>query len=158
MTISKISTLIKAIEVHLPHAHSVLQSLITAIGNQSEEQLTAIFATLANESVDAALLEKTENLVVITANFPWDDVGTWTSLDRIHPKNDSGNIVTGECIIIDSENCTIQNQLPGMEVAVIGMEDVVVVVSKHGVLVCPKHHAQRVKEVPQAIRTRKENL
>jgi len=157
MFFTSVGTLLKELETCIPEVNKTFLSLIEAMRGVKGQSSEKVFNKLPNESMDSSLLEKSKNLEVLTANFAWDDVGTWTALERIHESNSHGNIVRGNCVVIDSNDCIIQNRHDGMELAVIGLEGIVVVASENGILVCPKEHAQRVKEVPQTIRSRKKS-
>jgi mannose-1-phosphate guanylyltransferase len=89
-------------------------------------------------------------------DFPWDDIGSWDSLGRVLPKDDHGNVTSGEPILIDVENSIVYND-PGAEemaVSVIGVKDILVVVSRDGVLVVPKSRCQDVRSVVEELRDR----
>ena len=77
-------------------------------------------------------------------------------MDRTRTRDGNGNVAIGDPVIVDSENTIVYNDLGGdaMSVSVIGVRDLVVVVSKDGVLVVPKDDAMRVKDAVKALKDR----
>jgi mannose-1-phosphate guanylyltransferase len=115
-----------------------------------------IFARLPDKSIDYALLEGARHVLVARGRFAWDDLGAWDALERSLAADGRGNVLVGDPVVIDSQNSIVVNGpgAPRMAVAVLGVRDLVVVVSEDGVLVVPKSQAQRVKEVVEELRRR----
>lgn len=107
------------------------------------------FAKVPSISVDYAVMEKTKKSAVIPCDIGWADVGGFAELWRLGEKDNAGNHAKGTSILIDAENCLIQNH-DGPPVAVIGMKDVMVISTPSGVLVCPIDRAQDVKKAAEA--------
>ncbi len=107
------------------------------------------FAKVPSISVDYAVMEKTKKSAVIPCDIGWADVGGFAELWRLGEKDAAGNHAKGTSILIDAENCLIQNH-DGPPVAVIGMTDVMVISTPSGVLVCPIERAQDVKKAAEA--------
>lgn len=103
------------------------------------------FARLPSIAIDKALMEHSQNIYVVPAAFPWDDVGSWDSLARNFPPDENGNILVGGAVEVDSHECIVfSDRLP---LGVLGVRDLIVVATPSGVLVCHKSEAQRVREV-----------
>jgi mannose-1-phosphate guanylyltransferase len=105
--------------------------------------------------VDFAVMEKAQNVWVIPADFPWDDVGSWDSLQRTLSSDSAGNVVQGAAALIDTEGCIVVNDSPEIKVGVLGLEGVIVVATEGAVLVCAKDQAQRVREITAALQAGK---
>jgi mannose-1-phosphate guanylyltransferase len=118
------------------------------------EDISSEFSAFPNESIDYGLMEKADNVVVARADFSWDDIGSWDSLDRIRPRDADGNIHTGPNAAFGNKNSLIINESKdgNMMVSVFGMEDTVVVVTDDSVMVCPKNRVQEVKKSVEMIR------
>lgn len=101
------------------------------------------FATLPSISIDYALMEKASKVYVVEAAFEWDDLGSWDALHRTLGIDDTGSTVQGQARLLDSTGCIVSTT--NQEVCVLGMEDVVVVVTDGHVMVCPKSRVQEVK-------------
>jgi mannose-1-phosphate guanylyltransferase/mannose-1-phosphate guanylyltransferase/mannose-6-phosphate isomerase len=80
----------------------------------------------------------------------WSDVGSWASLWEISPKDRAGNAVKGPVSLLDARNCYVRSE--GIVTAVIGLEDVVLVVSDDAVLAAPRSRAQDVKKIVEQLR------
>jgi mannose-1-phosphate guanylyltransferase/mannose-6-phosphate isomerase len=107
------------------------------------------FARVPSISVDYAVMEKTKRSAVIPCDIGWADVGGFAELWRLGMKDDAGNHAKGTSILIDAQNCLVQNH-DGPPVAVVGMKDVMIISTPSGVLVCPIDRAQDVKKAAEA--------
>ncbi len=110
------------------------------------------FAQAPSVSVDYAVMEKTHRSAVLPCEIGWADVGGFAELWRLGAKDDAGNHARGKTILIDAQNCLVQNH-DGPAVAVIGMSDIMVISTPSGVLVCPIDRAQDVKKAAEAAKT-----
>jgi len=111
----------------------------------------ALYAELPSEAIDYTVMEKTDRLLLIPARFHWVDVGSWSELHAILPKDVAGNAVQGgDHYLIDSESSLFD--VPGKFVAAIGVKDLVVVESGNALLICQKSRAQEVKAVVEHLR------
>ena len=131
-------------------------NMARAMRDNDKGTVTQIFESLEDISIDYALMEHAKNTVVARADYDWDDVGAWTSLDRTRQHDKTGNVVHGEAVLIDSHDCIVYNDVEAgeMAVSIVGVKDLVVVVSKDGVLVVPKEHAQDVRHAVSELRAR----
>lgn len=105
----------------------------------------ASFAEIRSEAVDRAVMEKTGRAAVVPCDIGWADVGSWAELWRLSDKDASGNVADGQATLLDCANTLVRAD--GIQVSVIGMEDVIVVASGKSVLVMPRSRAQDVKKV-----------
>jgi mannose-1-phosphate guanylyltransferase len=142
---------ISAFLAELDHARPALsqatRAMAGALRARDSEKAAAIFESLEDLSIDYALMEKARRVLVVRADFPWDDVGAWNSLDRTRPHDAQGNVAEGSPVLIDTTNSIVYNAAgpEAVAVSVVGMDNVVVVVSADGVLVIPKDRAQDVR-------------
>ncbi|HCD8409029.1 TPA: mannose-1-phosphate guanylyltransferase/mannose-6-phosphate isomerase, partial [Klebsiella oxytoca] len=102
------------------------------------------------ESVDYAVMEKTADAVVVGLDADWSDVGSWSALWDVSPKDELGNVLTGDAWVHNSQNCYINSD--EKLVAAIGVEDLVIVSTKDAVLVMNKNRAQDVKKVVEYLK------
>lgn len=116
-------------------------------------QLAAVYSTLPKISIDYAVLEKADRIYTIPVSFEWDDVGTWTSLQRIHLADPQGNILIGDVQASMTENSIIFTET--LKTVVIGVSDLIVVSSSEGLLVCHKSNEQQIKKVLEEMFNRK---
>lgn len=106
---------------------------------------SAIFKTCPDDSIDYAVMEKTDAAVVIPMDAGWSDVGAFSSLWDVLPKDANGNVHRGDVLSHDSRNTLVfaENAL----VATVGLDDVVVVQTKDAVLVASRDRVQEVKQI-----------
>jgi mannose-1-phosphate guanylyltransferase len=130
-----------------PREYEILERMAHAIGDGDMDKAAGIFLHLTDTSIDYALLEKAPNVSVIPVDFPWDDVGAWDSLDRTKAMDFEGNVTWGTAYKLDVTSSIIFNDDPDRTVGLLGLKDVIVVNTKHAVLVCHKSQAQQVKQL-----------
>jgi len=116
------------------------------------------FTASPSDSIDYAIMQVTDRAAVVPAQFGWSDVGSWDSLWQIAPKDGNGNVTSGDTLVFDTQKSYIraENRL----VAVIGLDDVIVVETADAVLVMHKSKAQHLKTAIQQLESsqRKEHL
>jgi mannose-1-phosphate guanylyltransferase len=151
MFIWSVPTLGKAFAAHCPEMKKLMDEL-TAYAKRGEifRGLEKIYPTLGKISVDYALMEKADNIVMACGTFAWDDVGSWPALESHFEKDSGGNTLIGTCAQIDSKNNIIYSK--DRLTAVIGVENLVVVQADGVTLVCPKDRAQDIKKMVTALR------
>lgn len=148
-----ISRLLQEIEASQPEAYALLLEIAGHLKSSNRAAANEAFSRLASISFDYAVMERASRVLVVPADFPWDDVGSWDSLDRTFPADGNGNVVQGGGIVLDSSNTIVLNDAPHrIQVGVLGVENLVVVVTEDSVLVCAKDRAQDVRKIAQAIK------
>lgn len=124
--------------------------------SSSSEEFDKLYLGLDNDSIDYALMEKADNLLVIPALFDWMDLGSYTDLHKASARDENGNYVKGsEIEIKDVENSFIYNS-EKKPLAVIGLDNIVVVNTAEGILVARKDLAQQIGEITKRL-TEKNN-
>ncbi|MCG8529356.1 MAG: mannose-1-phosphate guanylyltransferase/mannose-6-phosphate isomerase [Desulfovibrionales bacterium] len=104
-----------------------------------------IFRTCPNDSIDYAVMEHTEDAVVVPLNAGWNDIGSWSAMWDIANKDEDGNASTGDVLHYNSKNCFSYSK--DRLVATVGIEDVVIVDTKDALLVAAKDSVQDVKKI-----------
>ncbi len=113
----------------------------------TKESYDRVYLSLNNIAIDYALMEKAQELLVVPANFDWMDLGSFADLHKALDRDELGNHVYGDKVELSGvENSFIQNH-EDKPVAVIGLNNVAVINTPHGVLVTRKDLAQQVGEV-----------
>jgi mannose-1-phosphate guanylyltransferase len=130
-----------------PAAAEILETVAQRLAEGDRTGAEKSFAELESISFDYAVMERAERVHVVESDFPWDDVGAWDALERTLGTNDGGNVVVGPAAVMDSKGCVVYNDAGHVAVGICGLEDVVVVVTDSGVLVCRKEDVQRVREI-----------
>lgn len=152
MFVWKVSTISDALSEFTPELKAGLDTIESRLAQ--EEDLTALLAelypNLEKISVDFAIMEKARNVVTLAATFDWDDVGAWPAIERHFPSDPSGNVKKGAARFMNCSNNIVvsdENHL----VAMIGVEDLIVVRTEDATLVCRKGDAQMIKEMVQSL-------
>ena len=109
----------------------------------------AIFASCRSDSIDYAVMEKTDSAVVIPLDAGWNDLGAWDAIWKVQDKDAQGNALSGDVLTADVQNSYIQAQ--SRLVAVAGVKDVVVVETADAVLVTQRSNVQSVKHLVQQL-------
>lgn len=111
------------------------------------------FEVSPSNSIDYAVMEKTDNGVVVDLDSQWSDIGSWSALWDIKPKDDAGNVTIGDVVLKNVKNSYLHST--GRLLAVVGVEDHVVVETSDAVLVAPKDQVQDVKMLVNALNSSK---
>lgn len=111
------------------------------------------FAAAPDISIDYAVAEKTKKAAVVPANIGWSDVGSWSALADIAPKDEAGNFAQGDVVLEGAKNCYARSD--GMLTALLGVKDLVVVTTQDAVLVAHKSEAQNVKKIVDKLKKQK---
>ena len=102
-------------------------------------------------SIDYAIMERAERVAVVPAKFDWSDIGSWKAISEIEVETDAaGNRVQGDAVVVESRNCYIQSD--ARMVAVVGVENLIIIDTGDAVLVADRDRAQQVKTVVERLR------
>jgi len=108
------------------------------------------FSRCPDDSIDYAVMEKTDRAWCVPVECGWSDVGSWGSLWETAGKDDHGNVIGGNVLGMDLDNCLVRGE--SRLVAAVGLRDMVVVETADAVLVIPRERAQDVKAVVRALK------
>jgi mannose-1-phosphate guanylyltransferase len=143
-------TITQGLEKHQPEMAEACQRWFASAGSAKLSRILAReYPKIQKISIDFALMEQAQNVVVAEGDFAWDDLGSWTALGR-HLKPDvEGNCVVGDFIHVDGARNIIfdartRNRTP---VAVVGQRDTILVLADDATLLVHKSQAQKVKEL-----------
>ncbi len=133
-----------AFKKYAPEIASIIEEMNTT---ESAEEKKSFFAKMPKISVDYAITEKMnpEDVLIIRADFGWSDIGTWSVLyNRLKENEEHGNVLKGEVTEIDSRNNLVYGE-KGKMIAMIGVNDMIVVDTEDALLICPKGRSEDVK-------------
>jgi mannose-1-phosphate guanylyltransferase len=152
----RVDTILAALERELPEIAARLAEAAAVV--DAPARLAAVYQRMPEQSIDYGVLEKASNVAVVAADFGWDDVGSWTALLRLGPADDSGNVVRGRVLALSSRGNLVASEK--RLVALVGVEDLVVIDTDDAVLVCSVKSTQDVKRVIEELQRRgwKEHL
>ncbi len=140
----------RKIEQFAPSLFPYWEKMLEALAKRDEPAMAAIFEEIPSISIDYALMEKAEGVLMAEGNFGWSDVGAWSSLSDIWPQDRERNALKGEGIVLDSQNCLVYN--PKKLTALIGVKDIIVVDTEDALLITHKSQDQKVKKVLEIIK------
>ncbi len=144
--------LLSEMERQLPDLAAGLVRIGTALsGPDAAAVLDEVYPSLPATSVDFGIMEGAERSWVVPVDFPWSDVGSWPALADELPTDSRGNSTRGRTEAIDAAGNVLVSTGPVL--AVVGVDDLVVVATHDAVLVIPKDQAQRVKDVVERLQS-----
>jgi mannose-1-phosphate guanylyltransferase len=145
-------TVLDAIEQHLPGLWEGLARLDEAASEGGEGGLLPdVYPTLPAVSFDHGIMEKVDEVAVLPGEFGWSDLGSWTTAWELADKDADGNAAVGETLLLDATG-TYVHAPPGKVVAMVGVQDLVVVDTEDALLILPRDRAQEVRRVVDALR------
>jgi mannose-1-phosphate guanylyltransferase len=156
MFIWKANVILREIEKHIPELGKQLTKLEHAIGTETyEATLERVYGVIRGISIDYGVMEKASKVFVAKGDFGWSDVGSWDEVVRLTPGDGEGNALRGTVIIKDSHRNYID--AGNKAVAMIGVDDIIVITTDDAVLICKKGRSQDVKEVVDYLRRKQIN-
>ncbi len=120
--------------------------------NEDRQNSMNFYSTIRNISIDYAIMEQVASEGIVCAlicDFGWHDLGSWDAMDIIHSKDDCGNIILGDSLLVNSKNCIVKTD--NVFVATVNVSNLVIVAMKDAVLVCDKNSTQDVKKVVERL-------
>ena len=150
MFVWRIDMIRKMIEKHILSLAEGLKEIEDSLGTgQYLKTVEKVYSKLPKISVDYGIMERADNISVIPCDFGWDDIGNWTALERYAEKDELGNVFCGQGVLLDTANTYIVSN--DKTVAVLGVEDLIIVNDHDSLLICHKSRAQEIKRVVQAL-------
>jgi len=141
---------IQELGLHAPRHLAGLRKVMAARGAGDEKAAGELYRRLRIEVVDRSVMERTDRLLLVPADFEWADIGNWAELgDRVRA-DARGNSVEGESILVDTSGSLIFGAR--RLIAAIGLEDMIIVDTEDAILVCPRSRAQDVRKVVDALK------
>src|SRR5471032_3521719 len=120
-------------------------------GGCLQQELSAThFAEMTDISIDYALMERSDKVVVVPAGFDWSDIGSWGALAALVPADAQNNRAGGDAIFVDSHNNFVQSE--GRLVAAVGVDNLIIVDTADAVLVAHADRTQDVRRVAKQLK------
>jgi mannose-1-phosphate guanylyltransferase len=150
----KAATILEALRKYEPEMMSHLNTIADAAGTANfEEVLDREFSAIKGKSIDYAVMEHYEDVVVVEAPFQWDDVGSWQSLARLRDSDENGNTIIGKHLGISTQNSIVRSAEDHL-IVTIGLDDCIVVHTPDATLVARKDQEEAVREVVKQLEER----
>ncbi len=149
----RVDELLKAYTRHQPGLMKELRAIDNMMqAGQQRDRIARRYRRLKSVSIDHGVMERSSRTAVVPVDFFWSDIGTWSSLDTVTPRDKRGNVVTGNIVDLGSEHSVLfaSTRLVGT----IGLSNMVVVDTPDATLVCPKSRSQDIKALVDILRKR----
>ncbi|MGB9688756.1 mannose-1-phosphate guanylyltransferase [Thermogutta sp.] len=152
----KAATLWQALESYCAEVFQPLARIAAAADSpRFSDILEAEFQQIKNISIDYAVMEKAENVVVVEATFRWDDVGGWRALERLLTADDRGNVADAPRVIfLDADGTIVHSRREDHLIATLGVKDLVIVVTPDVTLVADKNREEEVRHLLKELERR----
>jgi len=153
-------SILEAFSKYFPSIFFLLEKILAGIGTSKEREIMQqIYEEAENISIDVAVSEKADNLVLVPATFSWSDIGDWKVTYDIKEKDPNGNVIekfgkTGWHLGVETRNCLIETE--NRLVATINVSDLIIIETEKAVLVCSKDKAQEVKKIVNELKEKDE--
>jgi len=154
MFIWKASVILDYFKKLLPDMYEKMESIFDKLRTDDEKAaIEEVYPTLENVSVDYGIMEKAEGVYVIPADFAWNDVGSWDTLENVFDLDEKGNVRIGDTELIDCEGSVFFDRSSKTRTAAgIGLKDIVVVQTDDAILVCDKFRVQDIKKMVEKLK------
>src|SRR6202171_3291179 len=144
MFVWSVPTLLSEFNRHAPELADFISQIRAP--ERLEKTLREGFSKLPRVSFDYAIMEKADRVLVVEANFDWDDVGSWSAVAKYFSKDEHGNAANCATTTLDSTNNIVFDQ-EGTTVALLGVHNLIIVRTGDAVLVCHRHDAEKIKDL-----------
>ncbi len=146
MFIFRTDVILREIEKLLPDLYRSLTKLEKKLRTDKfDSELEKVFGEIKSISIDYGVMEKAKNVYVIKAGFAWSDLGSWDEVYRIKTKDKNENALLGNSFVKDSSGNLVMSS--DTFVGLIGVNDLIVINTKDGLLICKRGRSQEVKEL-----------
>ncbi|MBD99213.1 MAG: mannose-1-phosphate guanylyltransferase [Verrucomicrobia bacterium] len=156
MFIWSLNAINKAFQMHLPEINSLFLEQEQKFDTDDENNaIEAIYAVSKSVSIDYGIMERAENVYVLSADIGWSDLGTWGSIYTHLEHDQNDNAVIGENVMMyDSKDCIVS--VPKDKLVVLqGLENYIVVEANNTLLICKKEEEQSIKQFVTDIKLEK---
>jgi len=154
MYVWSVSSILKAFKKHAPHLYNASKDLHKLSGKKFHQALDGIYADAEKISIDYAISEKADNLVLIPGDFGWNDVGLWNVVYELGEKNNQGNVIINDdentyTVTINSEHNLVHtnNRL----VALLDVNEMIVIDTDEILLIAPKKKSNDIKKIVEKL-------
>ena len=142
--VATIKTFLQSFETHAPELHTWFSQLLDHAHNP--KKIAKIYAQMPEDSLDYAIMEKSKDILVIPSSFDWNDLGSWEALESLCRQEEDNTLVKANGHYFDRAKGNIIHA-NGKFVALIGVDDLVVVTNEKTLLILPKCESQSVKKI-----------
>lgn len=140
-------SILNAIEKYLPEINSVFKAGIPVYETTKEKEFIQNAYSLCNNvSIDYGVMEKADNVFVLTSDFGWSDLGSWGSLFDLKEKDPDKNAIIGDNVFLYDVKNSLISVPEGKLMVLQGLDNFIVVESDDILLICHREEEQRIKQ------------
>lgn len=153
MFIWSVPAIVAELEKNTPSLWRALQTIDAGLANGQaiDPLLGEHYPNLEKISIDYAIIEKAKNVVMLESGFDWDDVGEWPAVARHYPADANGNVIRGQVELADASGNIVYCRDDEHLIALLGVQDLIVVKTADATLICHKDKAQSIKALVNQI-------
>lgn len=141
----KAKTILEALAEFEPELFDHIQKIADSIGRPNyPETLASEFTAIKGISIDYAVMERYQNVLVVEAPFAWDDLGNWSAIPRLIGTDSDGNAVDAKHLGMATENSIIRSE-NGHLIVTVGMKDCIIVHTPDATLIADRKHESAIK-------------
>ena len=146
-----VGTLLQQMEQHCPQILAATRACVAQSRSAEGKSFTQLelnpdtFGNVPDESIDYAVMEKSNQVAVVPCNIGWSDIGSWAALGDLSAPDINGNRIQGDALLHGTRNCTIQSN--DRLVGTVGVENLIIIDTPDALLVANKSCAQDVKHI-----------
>lgn len=133
------------------HSPRLWNDYLALVATMNPLKRRRIYMNFISEPIDTALSEHIPDALVVPGTFDWVDVGSFQDLHKVSLQDEDGNYVSGENVELDNVSDSYVRNEENLPIAIIGLDNIAVVVNEHGVLITNKDHAQKVGELSKRL-------
>ncbi|MCX7966381.1 MAG: mannose-1-phosphate guanylyltransferase [Syntrophorhabdaceae bacterium] len=146
----RIQSILNGFKRYMPDMFSQLIEIQRFLEKKEANKIHELYRGFEKTSIDYGVMEKANNVLMLKGDFIWDDIGTWQALFRVMKTDENGNYRSGNVVLKDVKDSIIFSE--EINIGVVGTSNLIIVASKHGVLVCDRDRAQDVREIARRFR------
>jgi len=153
MFVWRTSTILGQLKKHLPQSHAAIQEIASAWRTENRvTKLQSVYPTLMRISIDFAVMERADRVLVVEMGCEWVDVGSWPAIEAVVQADGDGNVsACGRVVHLGSRGNIVVSEEKHL-IATIGVDDLVIVHSPDATLICTRRDAQGIKELVDNVR------
>lgn len=150
------ATILSELQLHSPRIHAgALECWRKTVGSKRRDDGALkidndTFSTLPDLSIDYAVMEKSDRVSMVHAEFSWSDIGSWSAVSGLVRPDEAGNRVVGDAVLVDAENTFIRAE--GRIVAAVGTRNLIIIDTSDALLVADRDRTQDVKKVVEELK------
>ncbi|MCF8059367.1 MAG: mannose-1-phosphate guanylyltransferase [Bacteriovoracaceae bacterium] len=148
MFVASLNTLKEEFSTCSPETYKHYEDLKSALTDDSK--LAQVYGRLPEDSIDYAIMEKSKKVMVVAADFDWNDLGSWDALESVVDPTEGNTLVENRAQFIKDATGNIV-YAPGKHVSLIGVKDLIIVSNKQSLVILPKERSQEIKEVVKSL-------